>query len=723
MRRLAGLVVVIAGAMMALSQAAPLSAHATLRASEPGANAFLQRAPGAIVLTFTEPIDARSSSIQVLDAAGRVIETPVATVSGVTMTTTLPALTPGIYNVLWSNVSRIDGHGIRGSYPFTVLNPDGTLPDVTNTVGGISADSDPPPLADGVAVRMLSLLGLALVVAGAMITLLWSEAPQRLRRGLFLTVYAGIAVLGVGTLLNLETIRSAYGGIGLRDLIFETPSGGYWLTRFGLVLFIAAAATFAYEAPKRTAVALMGAVAVYVWAFTATSHAAAAGSGSAWARAIDFVHGMAALTWIGAVVGVAVAARLGSRDLQWHALMPRFGLMASAMVFLLLATGFLATFVQIDEVEKLWETRYGVILLVKVGLMLPLLGVAFYNANRGKERLAAGAPGEPRRFLKFAVAEVALGMLVFAAAATLTQTTNSRSISLQPDTRVFDTTSNFGDLAIRLNVDPNQTGLNTYRVELQDESGQLVNAERVQLTFRYQEDATVGPGSLTLTRGAEGLYIGQGPFMTLEGRWRIEVEIRRANVDDVVAFYDVRPAGLPVAAATTGNAWSRPTPGLTWNQFGGMVFVLTGLGFALARAPLKGLGKEAGWAANGMTMLGFSVGVLLFFGVHAHVPAGDLPTNPIFPDANSIAQGRTLYEANCLSCHGRTGVPPEGLNLNPYPLDLTVHVPQHVDGEIYGFIANGIPGTAMISWRQAGLSEEEIWHLVNYLRTLAPVER
>ena len=723
MRRFAGLVVVLAGAMLALSQTAPLSAHATLRSSNPAANAFVQRAPGAIVLTFTEPIDPRSSYIQVLDGNGALLETPTATVDDVVMSTTLPALKPGIYNVLWENVSRIDGHAISGSYPFTVLNPDGSLPDLTNTFGGVTTESDPAPLADGIVVRLLSLVGLALVAAGALITLLWREAPPGLRRGLLWTVYGGVGVLGVATLLNLQTIRDAYSGVGIRELVVETPSGGYWLTRFGLVLFVAAVASFLLEAPKRASAVVLGGVAVYLWAFTATSHAAAAGSGSAWARGFDFVHGAAAIAWIGAVVGVTIAARLGRRDLAWGALMPRFGLLASTMVFLLLATGFLATFVQVDEIEKLWETRYGVVLLVKLGLMLPLLGVALYNARVGKVRLAAGAPGEPRRFLMFAFAEVALGMLVFGAAATLTQTTNSRSVTLEAETPVFDMTSMFGDLSIRLNIDPNQTGLNTYRVELADQAGAALEAERVRLTFRYQEDPTIGASSLTLTSGATGGYLGQGPFMTLEGRWRVEVEVRRTNVNDVVAFYDVRPAGPPVVAGATGGAWSRPTPGLTWNQFGGLVFVLTGLGFALARTPLRSLGKGAGWAANGVTMAGFSAGVLLFFGVHSHTPADGVPTNPIFPDANSIAQGRALYEANCITCHGRTGVPPAGLELSPYPLDLTIHVPQHPDGDIYNFIANGVPGSAMIAWRAAGLSEDEIWHIVNYLRTLAPVNQ
>lgn len=724
MKRVVALLLIAFAVALAAGRPETALGHAALRTSDPAANAFLQRAPGQVTLTFTEPITSKSSTIQLLDAAGKPITIPDATVSGATMSVALPQLQPGIYNVLWANVSRIDGHAIRGSYPFTVLRPDGSLPAQTNSVTGLSGDADPPPLADGVAVRALSLLGLAMVVAGAMVTLLWSRPGEGIRKGLEYAVYGGSGVLVVATALNFVTIHDAYDGVGARELIFETQSGGYWMTRAGIALLVGVAASFLGEAPRRTAVALMGCVGVYLWAYTATSHAAAS-TGSAWARGLDFVHGMAALTWIGAVVGVAVAARLGSRHAPWRELMSRFSLTASAMVFLLLATGFLSGFVEVDAMSKLWETRYGAILVAKLVLMVPLLGVAAYNAKVGRARLERQERGEPRRFVISTTVEVILGLGVFLAAAALTQTTVSKSIAIQPERKPFDQVVNVADLQVRLTVDPNQTGLNTYRVELDDAAGNPVSAERVRLTFRYQDDANIGASTLTLAGQAEGVSIGQGPFMTLEGRWRIETEVRRANVDDAIAFFDVRPSGTAVVSSTTGGAWSKPTPGLTWNQFGGLAFVLAGLGFAFARTPVRRLGKSYGWAASGATMTGFSLGVLLLFGVHAHEPSDDLPTNPVYPDANSIAQGRTLFDQNCASCHGRTGVPPKGLDLDPYPLDLTVHVPQHADGQLYKFIADGVPGTAMRAWDEGDgrLTEEQIWHLVNFLRTLTPVER
>lgn len=724
MRRATLLALVVCALLTLLSLPQTASAHAALRSSDPVANAFLQRAPGQITLTFTEPIDSKTSTVRLLDAAGKPIAVQPPNVSGVSLTAALPQLPPGIYNVLWSNTSRIDGHAISGSFPFTVLKADGSLPDQTNSVTGLSSDSDPRPLADGVAVRALSLLGLAMVVAGAMVTLLGREAPAGVRRGLTVSVYGGAAVLLVATGLNLVTIHDAYGGVSLRDVILKTPSGGYWLTRAGLVLLIAVSATFLGDAARRASGALLASAAVYLWAYTATSHAAA-GAGNAWAKPLDVAHGAAALAWIGAVTGLALAARLGSKENDWAHLLPRFSLLASSMVFVLLATGAMSAFVEIDHPEKLWETRYGVTLLVKLGIMLPLLALAAYNARFGKHLLERHDDRSRGRFVRLATGEVALGLGVFLAAAFLTQTTVSKSVSIQADAKAYDQTSAFGDLNINLKIDPNRTGLNTYRVALFDSSNSPVTADRVRLTFRYQDDATIGASSLVLSPSG-GAYVGQGPFMTLEGKWRVETEVRRPDVDDVVGFFDVRPAGAAVSNVTQGGAWGNPAPGLTWNQFGGFIFLLAGFGFALSRGPVRRiLGREAGWASSGLTMAGFSFGVLLVFGVHSHQVTGDIPANPISADANSIAQGRTLFEQNCASCHGRTGVPPKGLNLNPYPLDLTVHAPQHPDGQLFNFISKGVPGSAMRAWGSGDgkLTDEQIWHLVNYLRTLTPVER
>ena len=55
--------------------------------------------------------------------------------------------------------------------------------------------------------------------------------------------------------------------------------------------------------------------------------------------------------------------------------------------------------------------------------------------------------------------------------------------------------------------------------------------------------------------------------------------------------------------------------------------------------------------------------------------------------------------------------------MDPPPADLVVHVPLHPDRDLYRFIDEGIQGTAMAPLGDR-LSEEEIWHVINYIQTL-----
>ncbi len=720
----AGLLMVVALAVAVLGKPGGAGAHAALRTSEPAANSFLRQPPREIILEFTEPIDARASGIEVLDGRGNRVATGTPFVAETRLRVTLPLLAPGIYTVVWANVSGVDGHALSGSFPFTVLNPDGSVPAgaIPPAEGGEAA-ADRLGRADGVATRWLVLLGLILAAGGAWLTVLWPEAPVQAARAFRWATTLGIAAAAAGTMLNLVLLLETYQALSWRDAMADTRVGRAWLARAALLAMMVMALGGWQRRPRIAAAAVIGGTMGSLAALTATSHAAAT-PGSAWAMAIDFMHGAAAVTWLGAVAGAVPAARFGQRNAPWRPLLRRFARLASAMVYVLLASGLLAALVHVDSAEKLTATRYGVVLLVKGALVLPLLGVAFYNARWGKARLIDARRGEPDRFMRTAALEVGVGLLVVAAAAVLSQTTTSRSIVIEPERLPFAMTAPAADLQVSLSIGPNQTGLNTFRVEIGDRAGGALDAELVRLVFRYQEDDTLGPSTLVLTREGPGVFTGQGPYMPLEGRWRVEVEIRRADADDARTFFDVRPAGgFAATGGPGGGRFDVPTAGLTWNQFGGLTLLLVGLGLAFARGTARAMSRRLGQVASTGTMAGFGLGVLLLFGVHAHEPPVGLPQNPVYPDADSIARGRALYEANCIACHGRTGVPPPGLDLDPYPLDLTVHVPQHPDGQIYRFIADGIPGTAMPAWKEQGLTDEEIWHLVNYLRTLSPVTR
>jgi putative copper resistance protein D len=95
--------------------------------------------------------------------------------------------------------------------------------------------------------------------------------------------------------------------------------------------------------------------------------------------------------------------------------------------------------------------------------------------------------------------------------------------------------------------------------------------------------------------------------------------------------------------------------------------------------------------------------------------------NPILPDEASIRRGQELYTANCVPCHGLMGQGdgPEAAKLSPPPADFTAgHTSTHPDGDLFYWIKEGYPDSDMPAFGPK-LPDEDIWHLVNYVRRLS----
>lgn len=80
--------------------------------------------------------------------------------------------------------------------------------------------------------------------------------------------------------------------------------------------------------------------------------------------------------------------------------------------------------------------------------------------------------------------------------------------------------------------------------------------------------------------------------------------------------------------------------------------------------------------------------------------------------------GREIYVNTCIRCHGIDGKGALGIKLVPPPADLTsLAVQSRLDGTLFRRIHEGKPNTAMGAWKHA-LSDEEIWDVLAYVRTL-----
>lgn len=108
-------------------------------------------------------------------------------------------------------------------------------------------------------------------------------------------------------------------------------------------------------------------------------------------------------------------------------------------------------------------------------------------------------------------------------------------------------------------------------------------------------------------------------------------------------------------------------------------------------------------------------------------PSWDVPlqaqqrNNPIPPTQDSIGRGILMYAKHCQVCHGSRGDGdgPSSQSLGVTPTNFLDPAMQlQSDGSLYWKITVG--RRAMPNW-QLLLSEEDRWHVVNFLRTMSPV--
>ncbi len=217
--------------------------------------------------------------------------------------------------------------------------------------------------------------------------------------------------------------------------MLDTWAGLVWLARHGLLVVLGAFLTLRTDILDRRnwiaarAEALVLAT-LSLSLVSASSHAAATTPRPASAVAVDVVHLLATGAWVGGLVALVLLLRAASRadgaDSLPYAVRAarRFARAALVAMVLLMASGVLNALVQVESVAGLLGTTHGRLLLAKLSVLVPILGLA--TVNRTRLLPALSAPDVVRRLAAFVTLEASLAFVLLALAAAMTLTTPAR---------------------------------------------------------------------------------------------------------------------------------------------------------------------------------------------------------------------------------------------------------------------------------------------------------
>jgi len=408
-------VLALAACVLLAGPVAAALAHASLVSSVPAEGSSVPRSPATVVLTFGEDPDPDRSLVQILDEHGRTVPgvSPVEAVPGkplevqVTLSSTLGT---GVFSVNWRSVSATDGHVDNGAFAFGVRETPAA--DSVRTMDLLYTSPWTSTLS--AAGRWLLYAGLALLVGAAATCLLALGGRMPAGGARLLRVAAVAAIAGLCAMVWAE--RALVGAASLLPL-FETPEGKYLLA-LGVALAVCVGAVVCVDLwPARWSLLFLGAAgAAAMLVHVLAGHADASSSWRVVNVAVQWVHMTAIGVWIGGLAWLLLGIRGATRP-DRAAAVGAFSRVATVTLVVVLATGVARGIVEVGSLGNLFDTTYGVTLLVKVGLVAVLVALGALNHFRAVPALGRGAG--VRSFTLNSQGEVVVAAVVLATTAVL----------------------------------------------------------------------------------------------------------------------------------------------------------------------------------------------------------------------------------------------------------------------------------------------------------------
>ncbi len=559
MRARRGIVLTFAAVASWLALPAGASAHAYLVKTVPAASVVLEAPPANIQLTYDEAVEPRLAIISVTDADGHQETTGAVRRSPAnpdTLIVPLRAHLPeGWYLIYWRAIS-VDGHPVQGAFTYAIGPNPGPAPQFQ--VPNIAASATSPQVLItrwAMFVTVMAAIGLFVMRFLTARTLVRRVEGVRLRPlTVAFVIAAGLGLIAIPVYLDFATANDSLRSVF--DLSALVPL--YRVTAFGraivdleltFALFcLAAGIALWVDRPERerrsiaelfaSCGALLAAAAVLVVPGAAGHAAQTAPRGLT--LLFDWLHMASGSIWLGGLIGLLVVWFAASPERRVETLsdcVPRFSNVALGSVVVLGATGVGEAFDHMPAVNALWETGYGVAILVKAGLLGGALLIASGNLLRSRPRLIAARRqpelgGPAARLLRGLVTgEVVIVLGAVFAATVLSSLAppppafaleNSAIAKVGPG-RVADTVTHAG-YVLQVLVSPNKAAApDSFALRI-TRGGQPVRAANVTLLFNHLE-MQMPTQEYQLTETQPGVYSRAAPALVMVGRWGLTFQV------------------------------------------------------------------------------------------------------------------------------------------------------------------------------------------------------
>ncbi|MBA2686292.1 MAG: copper resistance protein CopC/CopD [Gemmatimonadaceae bacterium] len=477
-----------------------LWAHAHLVKSTPSANAQLATSPTAIHLWFSEAPELAFTRVILLapDSAHVPLDSVVKDAqSSMAVMVPIPgSLAPGRYTVVWRTAAA-DGHPSSGRIAFTVLPgataANHTRRDTATQHASSAATRSPtiPPAAPAsqrsdqtfnasspsyVIVRWLSFTTLLALIG--VTAFHWLVLGALRRHGGMHAAFAesasrraASAGMGASIFLGLASVARLYAQLAAMNdmpemthemsagtILLHTVWGTGWIAQLSLV--IVAFGGFAMARRASRAGWTVSLIAAMLLAFTPAfaGHAVGAPRFTTIAILADGLHVLGAGGWLGSLlvvvaVGMPVALTLDANDRgpSVAALVNSFSPLALGFASLVAASGLVSAWLHLEHVRALWQSDYGLVLLIKLGVLSLVVLTGAYNWLRVRPSLgdAQGAV----RIRRSATAELLIGAVVLAVTAILTATPTPADQTTDAQVRSSDVAPAVAPRPLRLDLD------------------------------------------------------------------------------------------------------------------------------------------------------------------------------------------------------------------------------------------------------------------------------